>query len=278
MKKIKFIPFLFIALAFLTTSCAIDDDGALVPIDIVTKTVSFNETVVIVPASATPYDLAVYVDQAFGTDALVEYTINGAESGATIYGGSTVGSIPLDVSVDGTAYSITLTNVSVLNRPNDVEAVIGAMNTIQVIVLSSLPTPNPDSIELVFLNTDGQSSIWFGLSEFEADGNWVTDFQQNSNGSYPRMMSLPLDGDGTFGPIPNSADVAPNFIALNLYPQTTISDPMGYTIVAVRPDGTVEVLSGSLSSSTFVDNAIVAVEVTNDASNPGMKNYVFTSI
>ena len=136
-----------------------------------------------------------------------------------------------------------------------------------------IPEVSSDSVELVFMNQDEQASIWFGLSQFTAGGSWVGDFNQNSNGDYPRKMSLPLDGIGSFGAIPNSADVTPDIVALNLYPMTAISNPMGFTILAMYPDGTLKVLNGSISSSPFTDNAAVLVTVTDDAANPGMKLY-----
>jgi len=276
MKKLKLIPFILIAIAFIATSCAIDDDDPVIGKTIITKTVSLQGTQIIVPSSTTPYDLAVYVDQSFGSPALVEYTVNGVEAGGTIPFGSASGSLPIDVSENGSVLKVTLTNVSVLNKPNDVKAVIDQdSKTIEIVVVDGLPAPNPDNIELVFLNSDEEANIWFGLSQFTTDGTWVTDFNQNSNGDYPRKMSIPLDGNGNIGAIPNSADVAPDVISLNLYPQAAISDPMGYTILVVFPDGDVQVLSGDISSGLFTDNAIIKVVVTDDTANPSLKSYEF---
>lgn len=278
MKKIKFIPLVLIAIALITTSCAIDKDDPVIPREIITKTVSLVETSqeIFVPSSATPYDLAVMVDQAFGSDALVEYTMDDADGGTTMFYGNTEASIPVDVSEVGAEIFITLTNVSVLNKPDTVKAVIDDENmSIKIIVV---PEPNPDSIGAVFFNEDSEAAIWFGFSEFSDSGSWLDDYNQNSNGSYPRLMSIPLDGEGNLGTIPNSSSVAPNILALNLYPQLTISNPLRYSIVLVMPDGTVQVLSGELSSNPGVDNAVVLVEVTDDAANPGMKSYVFSNI
>jgi len=52
---------------------------------------------------------------------------------------------------------------------------------------------------------------------------------------------------------------------------------MGYLILAVSPDGSVQELTGTLpSTGSSVDIAVVRVDVSDDADNPGNKKYVLS--
>ena len=141
-----------------------------------------------------------------------------------------------------------------------------------------LPPANPNAIEALAFNETGGDNFWFGFSSFAPDGSWITDYNQNSAAGHPRPMTIPLNGNGNLGSIPNSADVAPNYLALNVFTQGTIPDPTGITVYLVMPDGSFEVYESSVPSTFFQDNPVVGVTVEDDAANPGMKKYTFSAI
>jgi len=289
----KYILLLFIAV--LAVSCSEDDDMPVAQ-------ASSNIQIIVEPFLATSSDVVVQeglntmtVDLGFrlrqsgttynGSDVNISY---GGNTYTIIAGESEVLLGPTEVSFEvnptgtipynGAAVTTDINlddayEINVDSRPSDLVVIKAGNISVTGTVYAVVPEVNSDSVELVFMNQDEQASIWFGLSQFTTGGSWVTDFNQNSNGDYPRKMSLPLDGNGSFGAIPNSADVDPDIVALNLYPMTAISNPMGFTILAMYPDGTLKVLNGSISSSPFTDNAAVLVTVTDDAANPGMKLY-----
>jgi hypothetical protein len=183
----------------------------------------------------------------------------------------------LQLEFDAIDFDIAVNDVS---RPADLVLLKGEAEnlskSINAILYPGFPTANADNLELVFLNEASESAIWFGMSLFTTSGGWLTDYNQNSNGDYPRFMSIPLDGNGNLAAIPNSADVAPDVIGLDLFTQTFISQ-MGYLIWAVSPDGSVQELTGTLpATGPSVDFAVVRIDVSDDTDNPGNKKYVLS--
>ena len=90
-------------------------------------------------------------------------------------------------------------------------------------------------------------------------------------------MSIPLNGFG-FQPIPISADIEPNFLAINLFPQVQLSnDTTDYNIVITMPDGSGLFYEGTISSAIGVDNPVVKVTSTKDSAT-GNLNYSFSEI
>ncbi|MFK5879964.1 MAG: hypothetical protein QM478_10770 [Flavobacteriaceae bacterium] len=234
MKKIKFIPFFLIALAFIATSCAIDDDDAIIAQVIVTKTVSFNDSEIIVSASATPYDLEYFADQIFGSDALIEYTVNGASGGSTMYWGNTSGSIPLDISENGSVLTVTMTNISVLNRPSFVDPVINQdKKTIKIIVLT-IPDVDPNALQVVM--------TWDNPAENDLD-LWITDDPPTIGFETSQSVS-PLEDVSFSNGYPDGT--------YNILPRDwASSDPViGVLIAVVHPNGTVEIFSDTIDAGT----------------------------
>ncbi len=234
MKKIKFIPLILIAIALVTTSCAIDDDDAVVARDIITKTVSFNDSEIIVSASATPYNLEYVVDQVFGSDALIEYTVNDADGGSTMYRGSNEGAIQLDVSENGAVFTVTMTNISVLNKPDIVDAVIDqSKKTVKIIVLT-IPDADPNALQVI-------------MTWDNPDGNdldlWITDHPPAI--AYETSQSVsPLEDVSFSNGYPDGT--------YNILPRDWFSvDPViGVLIAVVHPNGTVETFSDTIDAGT----------------------------
>ncbi len=232
MKNIKLIPLFLIALSLIVSSCAIDDDDPIVGETIITKTVSFADEEVIVPASSTPYNAAVLVSEAFGTNALIEYTVNGVSAGATIPYGNVTGGLPLDVSEEGLIYEVTMTDISVLEKPDNVDAVIDqSRKTVKVIVLT-VPDADPNALQVVMTWDNPTQNDW---------DLWITD-SPPTVGIVASQSVTPLEQvsfsnfnpDGSYHILPRdwfSADAVVNVL-----------------MVAVHPDGTVETFTEAITS------------------------------
>ncbi len=235
MKKIKFIPLLLIAFSLIVTSCAIDDDDPVVGTDIVTKTVSFGEeTQIIVSASTTPYNLGILVDQAFGTNALVEYTVNGVGGGATIPFGGTSGSIPLDVTEEGAVYTVTMTDVSVLNKPYYVDAVIDEAKKTVIVIVLTIPEPDVNALQVVL--------TWDNPEQNDLD-LWITDDPPAI--AYVNSQSVtPLESV-------SFANTFPDGTFNILVRDWASADPVvPILVVVVHPDGTVESFQDSIEAGS----------------------------
>jgi len=268
---------LVLFLAF--TACNVDDDDPIVAnTSTIAAEIQFSNTGTIEYASGS--DLLVNMSAASTTLSKVDYTVsridvdgnetNIMESSVTIYAGDTSAVINIDVPFLETV-TVTLSNPLGLYKTLGLGANIS-------LELSGRLAPSPDSIEIAFTNSFESPSIWFGLSAFDVNDNWITDFNQNSTGGPIRFQSIPLDGNTNLNGVLNSADILPNYIALNLFPQTSFSEPIGYTIYITMPDGTSQEFSGAIPASIYVDNSIVLVTVADDVNNPGLKTYVFSAL
>jgi hypothetical protein len=232
MKNIKFIPLFLIALSLIVSSCAIDDDDAIIGDTIITKTVSFADTEVIVPASTSPYNAAVLVSEAFGTNALIEYTVNGVSSGATIPFGNVSGGLPLDVSEEGLIYEVTMTDISVLEKPDNVDAVIDqASKTITVIVLT-VPDADPNALQVVMTWNNPAQNDW---------DLWITD-SPPTVGIVASQTVSPLE-DVSFSNF--NADGSYHILPRDW---ASVDEVVNVLMVAVHPDGTVETFSEAITS------------------------------
>tara|TARA_B100000795_G_scaffold177849_1_gene134405 strand:- start:180 stop:1022 length:843 start_codon:yes stop_codon:yes gene_type:complete len=268
---------LVLFLAF--TACNVDDDDPIVAnTSTIAAEIQFSNTGTIEYASGS--DLLVNMSAASTTLSKVDYTVsridvdgnetNIMESSVTINAGDTSAVINIDVPFLETV-TVTLSNPLGLYKTLGLGANIS-------LELSGRLAPSPDSIEIAFTNSFESPSIWFGLSAFDVNDNWITDFNQNSTGGPIRFQSIPLDGNTNLNGVLNSADILPNYIALNLFPQTSFSEPIGYTIYITMPDGTSQEFSGAIPASIYVDNSIVLVTVADDVNNPGLKTYVFSAL
>ena len=268
---------LVLFLAF--TACNVDDDDPIVAnTSTIAAEIQFSNTGTIEYASGS--DLLVNMSAASTTLSKVDYSVSriGAdgnettimESSVTINAGDTSAMINIDVPFLETV-TVTLSNPLGLYKTIG----LGANSSLE---LSGRLAPSPDSIEIAFTNSFESPSIWFGLSAFDVNDNWITDFNQNSTGGSIRFQSIPLDGNTNLNGVLNSADILPNYIALNLFPQASFSEPIGYTIYITMPDGTSQEFSGAIPASIYVDNSIVLVTVADDVNNPGLKTYVFSAL
>ncbi|MDA9339649.1 hypothetical protein N9Q68_01620, partial [Polaribacter sp.] len=200
----------------------------------------------------------------------VEFDLNGVKQTLVIDAGNSRAVFILPITLGETS---TIELTSAIGLYNNVS--LGDKTAVSFL---GLPTPSPDSIEALAFNETGADNFWFGLSSFTSGGDWVTDYNQNSAFGHPRPMSIPLNGAGNMSAIPNSDDVAPNYIALNLYTFGTIPNPTGFTVYLVMPDGSFQVFEGFVPSDIGLDNPVVSVKVEDDSVNAGMKIYTFTEL
>lgn len=268
MKNIYKISLLLLAfLAF--TSCAIDDDEPLSVSNSVTL-VSLDKTGVITTTGTVGETVTVSLSKVLDTDSKIEYNLNGSDEILILEAGSSSYSFDFPTGT-GVANSLKLNSASGLYN----HVALGDNTSVTFI---GLPPANPNAIEALAFNATGGDNFWFGFSSFDPAGNWITDYNQNSAAGHPRPMSIPLNGAGNLGTIPNSADVAPNYLALNLFTQGTVPNPTDVTIYLVMPDGSYQVFESSVPSTFFTDNPVVAVDVVDDPANPGMKLYTFSEL
>ena len=237
MKNIKFIPLFLIALSLIVSSCAIDDDDAVVGQTIITKTVSFVESEVIIAPSASPYNAQVMISEAFGTNMLIEYTLNGVDTGKSISGGTTMGGIPLDVSQEGLVYILTMTDITVANKPDNINAVIDqAKKTVKILVLdaANIPAVDPNALQ-VFMTW--QNGVQNDLDLWITDDPVTVGFEISQTISPLEEVSFANTyADGTY-----------NILARDW---SSSDDPIGVIIVAVHPDGTVEYFGDSIANGS----------------------------
>ncbi|MCI2229963.1 hypothetical protein MC378_12365 [Polaribacter sp. MSW13] len=260
---------LFLITLLVFSSCAINDDD---PVTNVTKvtTAQLDKAGVVVTSGIAGETVNITLSSVLDSDTKIEYNLNGSDETIILPAGTSSYAFNFPTGT-GIANAIKLTSAAGLYN----NVILGDDTSVTFI---GLPDPSPTSIELLAFNETGVDNFWFGLSEFDPSGNWVTDYDQNSAAGHPRPMSIPLNGNGLLGTIPNSASIAPNYLALNLFTQGTVPNPTGYTIYIVMPDGSYQVFEGSVPSTFFADNPIVGVNVVDDPANPGMKKYTFSAL
>lgn len=277
----KTLKYILVVFAFALTACSIDDDPAIVAEASATKnTVQFEKTGTI--NYPTGSDLVINMASANETDSQVSFkavktetdgTITEIKKGVVVFpAGQTRGVLNLEIPFLQEV-TVTLSKPVSINNPN---MALGDNSSLKLI--GSLAA-SPNSIELAVTNEGAFTGIWFGLSQFRSSGAWVSDYHQNSTDGSPRFMSIPLNGQGNLRAIPNSADVAPNIMALNLYVQRTLpNNPHKFSIYITMPDGSTQVFKGSIPSRRGADNAVVKVLIEDDSNNPGNRKYTFSEL
>jgi len=267
-------------LALTIGSCAIDDDPAII------KEIDNNNYIQFEKEGKIDYpsgsDLKITMQKASDTKSKVSYVVAKKEADGSVttvdendvvfLSGETEKIINIATPLLDT-FTITLSNAAGLNHP---EIKVGDRSSLELL---SLPVPSQDNVLVVMANSDNSPELWLGLSEFSSDGSiWVNDYVGSLNdGSYPRIASIPLNGAGAFGAIPNSSSIAPNTLAINLYPREELSGTVTYEIYVVMPDGTSQSFNGEIPGTSSVDNAAVKVTCIEDPNNSAQKKYSFES-
>lgn len=238
-KYIKSLAFLFLTLVFV--GCGVDDDDPTINNSQPTVTINLGTTGEIVATTPGTETINIVMSASLSTDTKVTYNHNGQERVAIVPAGSSVYGLDFPSGL-GIFHEIELTGATGLYSV----ARIGNDKSVSIL---GIPTPDPNNIQVLMLNdsSDDPGDIWMGLSSFTSGGAWIEDFEGSLNSQYPRVTFVPLDGAGAFGNIPNTADIAPDFLAINLFVQGTINDPTNFNIYVVHPDGSFQSFTGSIS-------------------------------
>ncbi|HHB92955.1 MAG TPA: hypothetical protein ENK59_07080, partial [Thioploca sp.] len=192
MKKIVKIFFVMLTISLAFTSCE-DDNSAVVDfIDTEPKTVSFNESQLIVDPSATAFNLPIAVSPSnFSGNFLIEYTINGVGASQTFSGGQAA-QIPLDVSELGTIYDLVIDRVTVIGT--EVGVIDGSKNAARVVVAPEAPPVNADELQLILAWPDAANNdLDFVVTD--ADTFIVDNSQSTSAGEDIALPNAQPDGN-----------------------------------------------------------------------------------
>lgn len=261
MKNIKFIPLFLIALTLIVSSCAIDNDPAVIPMG-EAVTASLDKTGEIYAFDGDEISVGFVLSRTLAESTQFTYTLNGVEKSIDLIQGQQSVSLAIP-NVVGESNSIVLTGAFALN--NDA-VLVGSTNTSVTFIGVPAVTPGSINVLLNLHDTSGALAL-FALSVFDGDGNWLND---EFGGTISVDFSIPLTTD-----IDNSSDILPNYYALDIFSQSL--DNTSYTIYIVKPDSSVNILSGTnLSQDGFVDQDVVLVDISDDPSTTGDKIYTFT--
>lgn len=278
-KKIYIKSLLAIFSVLILQSCAVDDDPAITANLNESNYIQFEESGNINYVSQS--DLKIKIDKASDTESKVEYTVTQtADDGTvtTLEEGQVIipaGEKEVFINIDGVVLgnsTITLSDAVGLNHP-DVK--LGENKSID---LFTLPAASEDSVVVAMVNSDNSTDLWLGASRFSSTGAiWRADYVGSANFQTPRIANIPLTGVGTLGTIPNSSAIAPDVLALNLYPQAELSATVDYQIYITMPDGSSQEFIDQIPGARAVDNAVVKIVAEEDPASPGNKTYTFSS-
>jgi len=232
--KIYKISFLIAVLMLFFTSCAIDDDGVAVNTNTtVTAAITGGSETIIVPRSDTPYEVGVSLSSPFAYEGLMKYSLNGVATTGGIDAGNSTASIPLDVSEYG-SYNVVLNEVLKLYEP-DVTVNVDSDNNEANVVVTEIPDVDSDNLVLSLAWPDADNN---DLDLWGIFGEGVTGlvFDASQSVSALEQISLPnFETDGGY----------------EIYVRDWASalDPIPFSLVAVHPDGTVEVFVSDIPNA-----------------------------
>ncbi len=239
MKKIFNILIVMLTVSLVVTSCAIDDDAAIEANQAAAKLVSFEQPTFVVESSATTYNLPVAISPAaFGSNYLLEYTVNGQSASTSVTGGQAA-QIPLDVSGTGSIV-VTLDRVSVVG--SEAGAIDQNNKTTEVLIA---PARDPDALQLVLTWPDADNNdLDFFLTD--VDTFIVDDSQTTSAGEDVALPNSEADGD------------------YRVFVRDWISaaDPIPFTILVTHPNGDVNVYTGDIPNVDFQFNEALTIVKT----------------
>ena len=168
MKNIKFIPLFLIAFSMIISSCAIDDDDAIIPTG-TTITASLDKTGEIFVFGDGDIDLGFVLSRPLGISTQFSYTLNGVEQSVVLDAGDQTVNVSIPAAV-GSTNTVVLTEASALN--NDAVSV-GSTNT--SVTFITVPAPIPGNIVLSHSLNDPSGQFFFTFAGFNADNSWAGD-------------------------------------------------------------------------------------------------------
>jgi len=236
MKKIINIFVVILTASLVFTSCAINDDSAIVVNQTAPKLVSFGQPEFLVESSATTFSLPVVVSPAaFGSNYLIEYTVNGVGASASINGGQAA-QLPLDVSIPGTVIDVIIDRISVVGEESGAVDQDNNSTTVKVIndrISFALSWPDAANNDLDFVVSDADLFI--------IDNSESTTAGEN-------IELLNSEPDGTY--------------RVFVRDWISVLDPIPFTIEVTFPDFTVETFTGNVPNVDFQFNEALNIVKT----------------
>lgn len=232
MKKFIKINFLLALTLLVFSSCAVDDDNAVIPLGTrITASLDKTGDVFIAPSVGANATVNVVLSQAVDTDSQFTYTVNGAESTVRLRAGER--SVPITVAnTVGNINTIVLTKAATLYNPN-VE--LGAQTMARLI---SIPSPQSAATTFVLAWEDAAFDMDFYVVTGDQDiGGTVID------------SSLAINTNSETISLDDSAVDQVYSLYVN---QFAFTADVPANIIVVKSDGSVSLYSGTVKEDSFV--------------------------
>jgi hypothetical protein len=223
MKNIKFIPLFLIALSLIVSSCAIDDDDAIIPTG-ATITASLDKSGEIFAFAGNDIELGFVLSRPIGIPTLFSYTLNGAEESIVLNAGDESISITIP-NVVGATNTVVLTEASVLN--NDA-VTVGSTNT--SVTFIGVPAINPNALQVLM--------TWSNMDQNDLD-LWITD-EPPTTGFVTSQSVTPSEDVSFANTFP---DATYNILAREW---SSVDPTTDVKMILVHPNGTVEIFEDSI--------------------------------
>lgn len=224
MKNIKFIPLFLIALSLIVSSCAIDDDDAVIPSgSFITASLDKSGEIFVFAGNDIVVDII--LSSPIGIVSQYTYTLNGVEQTIQIPANGSSVSITLP-NVVGATNAVVLKDGHLLNNDS---LVLGSNTSVTFI---GVPAVNPNGLEVLM--------DWSNSTENDWD-LWVTD-EPPTVGIVTSQSVTPIEAvtvlntvaDGTYNILPRD--------------WASVDAVVDVAITLVHPDGTIEQFSESIES------------------------------
>ena len=227
MKNIKFIPLFLIALTLIVSSCAIDNDPAVIPMG-EAVTASLDKTGEIYAFDGDEISVGFVLSRTLAESTQFTYTLNGVEKSIDLIQGQQ--SVTLAIpNVVGASNSIVLTGAYALN--NDA-VLVGSTNT--SVTFISVPAINSNGLEILM--------TWSNAVENDLD-LWLTNEPPTTSivtsQTGTPSESLTFDNtqpDGTYNILPRVWSAVDATVDVKMY--------------IIHPNGTIEIFNDSVSGET----------------------------
>ena len=248
MKNIKFIPSFLIALTLIVSSCAVDNDPAVIPMG-EAVTASLDKTGEIYAYAGNEISVDFVLSRTLAEPTLFTYTLNGVENSIKLVQGqqSVTLSIP---NVVGEKNTIVLTDAYALNNDS---VLVGSTNT--SVTFISVPANNPNALDIlmVWSNAENDLDLWI------TDDPPTTAFLSSESATPSETLSFSnTQPDGTYNILPRVYSAVDSTVDVEMF--------------IFHPDGTIEIFNDSVSGETaeawyyFVKFDKITDAVTGDVS------------
>ena len=249
MKNIKFKHLFLIALTLIVSSCAIDDDPAVIPMG-EAVTASLDKTGEIYAYAGNEISVGFVLSRTLAESTQFIYTLNGVENTIDLVQGQPMVTLSIP-NVVGEKNTVVLKGAYALNNNS---VLVGSTNT--SVTFISVPATNPNALEILMLWNNAEANdldLWI-TDDPPAIGILVSE-------SITPSESLSFSNtqpDGTYNILPRVWSAADATVDVEMY--------------IFHPDGTIEIFNDSVSGETaqayyyFVKFDKITDAVTGDVS------------